>query len=215
MKCECRKPVASANSLTGRSSGHQHLPWLRHCHGQCWSPSVAALLPAPLTLGVRPSMKQAARFAFATISMLCLAQAKASSASFDETFSMPIGIQYVVHLKQATPARLSNKNFQSFGHWGAEGARQSFCVSSLQVIRRKVAIRVPGKSYADLCNVSSLELSERKGLFVVALRGGDAGDSFTAEFVFRGVYLIERMVRHGEFPEAYERTQYRYNTSEN
>jgi len=57
-------------------------------------------------------------------------------------------------------------------------------------------------------------LSERNGRFVVALRGGDAGDSFTAEFLFRGVYLMERMVRHGEFPEAYERTLYRYNTGQ-
>jgi len=60
-----------------------------------------------------------------------------------------------------------------------------------------------------------MQLSERKGLFVVALVGGDAADSFTAEFIFRGVYLVERIVRHGEFPEAYERTLYRYNTSEN
>lgn len=160
-------------------------------------------------------MKHSARLAFATISMVSLTQAKASNASFDEAFSMPNGVQYVVHLKQVTPTRLNDKNFQSFGYWGAEGAQQSFCVSSLQVIRRKVAIRVAGKSFADLCNVSSLELSERKGLFVVALRGGDAGDSFTAEFVFRWVFLVERMVRHGEFPEAYERTQYRYNTNEN
>ena len=39
--------------LTGRSSGRQQGPWLRHFHGPCWYPPLAALLPAPLTLGVR------------------------------------------------------------------------------------------------------------------------------------------------------------------
>jgi hypothetical protein len=45
--------------LTRRSSGRQHWPWLRHLHGQCWCPPLAALLPAPLTLGVRPSYPMA------------------------------------------------------------------------------------------------------------------------------------------------------------
>ena len=36
-----------------RSSGRQQSPWLRHFHGLCWYPPLAALLPAPLTLGVR------------------------------------------------------------------------------------------------------------------------------------------------------------------
>ncbi len=40
--------------LTGRSSGRQQGPWLRHFHGPCWYPPLAALLPAPLTLGVSP-----------------------------------------------------------------------------------------------------------------------------------------------------------------
>ncbi len=38
-----------ATSLTGRSSGRQQGPRLRHCLGPCWCPSVAALLTAPLT----------------------------------------------------------------------------------------------------------------------------------------------------------------------
>ena len=38
--------------LTGRSSGRQHWPCLRHFYGQCWCPAVATLPPAPLTFGV-------------------------------------------------------------------------------------------------------------------------------------------------------------------
>ncbi len=56
--------------LTGRSSGRQHGPWLRHCPGPCWCPSVAALLAAPLTLGVRPSLMKGLREAFPTPSEL-------------------------------------------------------------------------------------------------------------------------------------------------
>ncbi len=40
--------------LTGRSSGRQHRPCLRHFHGQCWCPPPYRA-PAPLTLGVRLS----------------------------------------------------------------------------------------------------------------------------------------------------------------
>ena len=39
-------------ALTGRPSGRQQGPWLRHFYGPCWCPPLAALLPAPLTLGV-------------------------------------------------------------------------------------------------------------------------------------------------------------------
>src|SRR6266404_368011 len=148
-------------------------------------------------------------------SLAVAAPAIAGSQSFDESFSMPNGATHVVHLRQQQPAQLSNRSFQRYGYWGAEGAERSFCISSLSVARRGAAVRVLSKTFSDLCNVSSVQLSERKGLFVLSLRGGDAGDSFTAEFLFRGVYLVERIVRHREFPEAYERTLYRYNTYEN
>jgi len=52
-------------------------------------------------------------------------------------------------------------------------------------------------------------------MFVLSMRGGDAGDSFTAEFLFRGVNIIQRTVQHGEFPEVRERTTYRYASAEN
>jgi len=124
------------------------------------------------------------------------------------------GATYQVGLRQDDLARLNDRSFQRYGHWGAGGAQASFCTSSFTVRRRGGVVRVAGKAFVDLCNVHSVQLSERSDLFVVALSGGDAGDSFTAEFLFRGVYLMERMVRHGEFPEVYERTLYRYNTGE-
>ena len=46
--------TAPTPGLTERSSGRQQGPWLRHCPGPCWFPSVAALLTAPLTMGVSP-----------------------------------------------------------------------------------------------------------------------------------------------------------------
>ena len=144
--------------------------------------------------------------------VLAVAPAYAGSLSFDQSFSMSSGATYQVRLRQEVPAQRGSRSFKEFGYWGAEGAERSYCVSSFSVTRRKAAVRVPGKAFADLCNVSSLKLSERKGLLVLSLRGGDAADAFSAEFHFRGVYLVERIVRHGEFPEAFERTQYRYNT---
>ena len=46
--CVFSPALAPATSLTGRSSGRQHGPRLRHCLGPCRCPSVAALLAAPL-----------------------------------------------------------------------------------------------------------------------------------------------------------------------
>jgi hypothetical protein len=48
------KNLCRNSCLTLRSSGRQQNPWLRHFHGFCWYPPLAALLPAPLTFGVRP-----------------------------------------------------------------------------------------------------------------------------------------------------------------
>ena len=152
-----------------------------------------------------------ALFATAALAAPALAQTR----SFDESFAMQGGATYVVRLRQEQAARLNDRSFRLYGHWGAEGAQPSFCVSSFKVNRRGAAVAVSGKAFADLCNVRSVQLSERKGVFVLSLRGGDAGDSFAAEFLFRGVFLVERMVRHGEFPDAYERTLYRYTTYEN
>ena len=50
-QAQATPPVSTTlPSLTGRSRGRQHWPWLRHFHGQCWYPPPSA--PAPLTLGV-------------------------------------------------------------------------------------------------------------------------------------------------------------------
>jgi hypothetical protein len=46
----------TSTSLTGRSSGRQHRPCLRHSHGLCRCPTPCRA-PAPLTLGVRPLQK--------------------------------------------------------------------------------------------------------------------------------------------------------------
>ena len=50
--CLFSPALASATSLTGRSSGHQHRPWLRHSHGLCWCPPHLRCSGAPY-LGVR------------------------------------------------------------------------------------------------------------------------------------------------------------------
>ena len=130
----------------------------------------------------------------------------------EKSFVMSDGTSYLVRLKQELPARLSDKSFQKYGHWGATGRNPSYCVSSFTVTRRNIAVHVNEKAFLDLCNVSSLELSERNGRFIVSLEGGDAGDSFSAQYQFQGAYLLERMVRHGEFPDVYERTLYSHNT---
>jgi hypothetical protein len=143
------------------------------------------------------------------------ALAYSGAKSFDESLMMPKGAKYFVKLQQEAPPKHKSKSSVDYGFWGAAGAQPSFCISSLVITRHNRNVLLQSKLFTDLCNVNSVKLSERKGKFILSLVGGDAGDSFKAEFVFNGVFLAERIVRHGEFPEVYERTQFRYNNSEN
>jgi hypothetical protein len=141
--------------------------------------------------------------------------AHTSAKSFDESLTMLNGAKYSVKFQQEASPKLKSKASVDYGFWGADGAQPSFCISSLVITRQNRHVPLQSKLFTDLCNVNSVKLSEQKGKFILLLVGGDASDSFKAEFIFNGVFLAERIVRHGEFPEVYERTQFRYNNSEN
>jgi hypothetical protein len=158
-------------------------------------------------------VKRLAQIAAAAVA-LHAAVASAAPDTLETSLHMSGGAQYAVRLSQS-PVGSATSRVESFGYWGREGATPSKCVSSVAITRNGKAVDLPGKMYVDLCNANTLQASESRGMFVLKVRGGDAGDSFEAEYRFRGVYLYERWVRHGEFPEeAYEHTKFRYNTSD-
>ena len=141
---------------------------------------------------------------------LSLSGAKAQPADVVEPFTTKSGRTYQVEIQQLEPAALAAKNFRIFGFWGAEGRSPSYCVSALKIIRGKATVRLAAKHYLDLCNVNRAWFTEIAPYVVLTLKGGDASDSFRAEFKMHGVNLIERAVRDGQFPTVFEVTRFNY-----
>lgn len=101
--------------------------------------------------------------------------------------------------------------------WGAEGACPATVVGGVEVKVGPHAAFVPLSAFADLGNPRRVKIEERegKGRFAVILQGGDAAISYKAELEFRMDVLLERVVRHGEFPaEAWEKTTYKFNRAD-
>jgi hypothetical protein len=134
----------------------------------------------------------------------------AQSMDVVETLTTNDGKTYSVEILQTRPANLKSRDFQRYGHWGAEGRNPSFCVSSMKISRGKLGVRLAAKHFMDLCNVNRASFIEKPPFVVLTLEGGDASDSFKAEFKLNGVNLIERAVRDGEFPQVFEITRFNY-----
>jgi hypothetical protein len=150
------------------------------------------------------------RLAITLILGIAAQGALAQSADIVEPFVSKSGKSYRAEIQQLEPATLNSGVFKRFGHWGSEGRNPSFCVSSLKITRDKFAVRLASKHYLDLCNVNRVWFTEQPPFVVVTLEGGDASDSFKAEFKVNGVNLVERAVRDGEFPEVFEVTRFNY-----
>jgi hypothetical protein len=117
---------------------------------------------------------------------------------------------YGLEIQQRLPASLNSSSFRAYGYRGADGANPSYCISSLKLAREKVLVRISAKHFLDLCNVHRAWFTEKGPHVILTLQGGDAVDSYKAEFKLHGVNLVERVVRDGEFPEVFERTQLSY-----
>ena len=147
-----------------------------------------------------------------TALLIALASSSAHGQHDDilDTFTSIGGKDYAVKLQQRTAAALGSVAFRKYGHWGAEGRSPSFCISALQLTRQNQLVGISAKHYVDLCNVSRLWFTEKSPYVILTIEGGDASDSFRAEFKIHGVNIVERTVRDGEFPQVYERTRFSY-----
>lgn len=150
------------------------------------------------------------RLALFVLLVVPLVKAHAQSTDIEESFTSNSGGTYKVDIQQLAPATKGSNAFRKFGHWGAEGRIPSVCVSKLKITREKLTVRLAAKHYLDLCNVNRAWFTEVSPYVVLTLEGGDASDSFKAEFKMHGVNLIERAVRDGEFPEVFEVTRFNY-----
>ena len=98
--------------------------------------------------------------------------------------------------------------------WGVENACPKTLIGAVEVKVNTEQVFVPFSAFADLGNPRTVQIEGRKGddRFAVIVIGGDAATSYKATLEFRKGFLLERIVRNGEFPaESWERTIYKFN----
>jgi len=145
--------------------------------------------------------------------LLLVALAVAVHASSDAPFlfekkgTLPSGIRYELEVREG-PYRPSLKLPEDdCGMWGVDCGDPIYSVQSLTLKLNGKKIHFPHKFVADLSHVSSVEIKDVKGGVKILLRGGDASGSYAAEFLVNKKRLVQRIVRHGEFPtEIWEKT---------
>lgn len=107
--------------------------------------------------------------------------------------------------------------FKEGFRWGGEDSTApTTLITSVVVQSGANKLFVPLSAYSDLGDPHQISLKPIANGFELAIAGGDAGVSYNAVLVFEKGWLIRRQVVHGEFPdEAWESTQYAYNTLDN
>ena len=121
--------------------------------------------------------------------------------------------QIKVYVTKSTyPDSMECKSASSW-RWGAENKCPNFYISEMLVSRDDETIFIPLSAFADLGNPKDVKVeSHSKDGFSVVVIGGDAATSYTARLEFNKSVLVEKIVRHGEFPdEAWEKTKYKFN----
>ena len=98
--------------------------------------------------------------------------------------------------------------------WGSEQVCPEQRISSLEVRYQRQAVFIPYSAFADLGNPSSvaIERGSSGGTYSIKIVGGEAATSYVSVLKFKGGLLLEKVVRHGEFPaSAWEKTLYKFN----
>lgn len=119
-----------------------------------------------------------------------------------------------VKILVAAPSDSQGCKTASSWRWGAENTCPNTLIGAVEVRVNTGLAFVPLSAFADLGNPRIVRIVGRKGegRFAVMVIGGDAATSYKATLEFREDLLLERVVRHGEFPaESWERTIYKFN----
>jgi hypothetical protein len=101
--------------------------------------------------------------------------------------------------------------------WGVEQACPAKIISSITLEFRGKQVFVPYSAFSDLGNPASIsvELDPTGNKYSIKILGGDAATSYVALLKFKSDVLLEKIVRHGEFPDgAWEKTVYKFNIAQ-
>jgi len=120
---------------------------------------------------------------------------------------LPSGMRYEIKVQEAPYAPSLQLPEDDCGMWGVDCGNPKFSINMLSLKLNDKKVHWPHKYVADLSYVRKVEIKEAKAGVKLLIHGGDAAGSYSAEFLIKKNRLVERIVRHGEFPdEVWEKT---------
>ena len=133
--------------------------------------------------------------------------APAAPFRFEKKGTLPSGVRYELMVTEGPFRPNPQLPTDDCGMWGTDCGTPTYSVQNLTLKLNGKEVHFPHKFVADLSHIRSVEINNVKDGIEIILHGGDAAGSFTAEFLVRKQRLVERLVRHGEFPdEVWEKT---------
>lgn len=144
------------------------------------------------------------RYLLILASLASLAVAPASSGGLfelSERGKLPSGRTYSLMIKEKSYNPSPGEPEDDGSRWGIDGGYPKSYIGSLELAINGEKLPIARKLYQDLSGILKAELKEVGGNVELHLLGGDGSGSFDARFIWRP-HEVERLIRHGEVPEA-------------
>ena len=101
--------------------------------------------------------------------------------------------------------------------WGSEYICPNWQITQFDLSFEEKPVFIPYSAFSDLGDPTliQIEKDDNRHIYLIKIEGGDATTSYRATLKFQANLLLERIVRHSEFPDdAWEKTIYKFNTDE-
>lgn len=121
--------------------------------------------------------------------------------SYQTNGTLSSGQQYELAIEEGSYIRRKDEVGDDWSRWGIDGGFAGTYVTKFDLVVDGQGLWIPRKLYEDLSYVSSVDAYDYHGALRIDLKGGDGAGSYRASFLFSG-WDIERLVRHGEFPDS-------------
>ena len=121
--------------------------------------------------------------------------------SYEVDGALASGARYSLTVAESPYHPEDGEAGDDWSRWGIDGGFPRTYLAKLTLIVNGQELWIPRKIYQDLSHISSANAYEFHGALRLDLKGGDAASSFRASYLFSG-WNIERLVRHGEFPNS-------------
>ena len=134
----------------------------------------------------------------------CLGAAPTSPSKLfelSETGKLPSGRSYSLVIEERPYSPRPGEPEDDGSRWGIDGGYPKSCIGNLELKLDGKSLPMVRKLYQDLSGVYKAEVREVGGEVELRLLGGDGAGSFEARYIWRP-HEIERLLRHGEVPEA-------------